>query len=92
MRHFVVSLDQRYYKFVSDLDERFPQGAPSLANCTRFEVNGDFYFGRDVVCYGEVQLTNETDDPRFVGDGAVLSDDFQVGDNSHTGLLLAISH
>lgn len=81
MRHFVVNLDERYYKFVSDLDARFPEGAPSLVNCTRFEVKGNFYFGRDVECHGEVELTNEGDEPHFVADEAVLSDDFQMGDN-----------
>ena len=92
MRHFVINLDERYYKFVTDLDIHFPQGTPSLVNCTRFEVKGDFYFGRDVVCHGEVQLTNESDEARFVGDEAILSDDYQVGNSSLPAILHTLSH
>jgi UTP--glucose-1-phosphate uridylyltransferase len=80
-RHFTVILDDRYYKFVSDLDLRFPNGAPSLVNCTRFEVKGNFYFGRDVVCHGQVELMNDSDRPIFIDDGAVLSDDVTAVNN-----------
>ncbi|MCB8942936.1 MAG: UTP--glucose-1-phosphate uridylyltransferase [Ardenticatenaceae bacterium] len=87
MRHFVVTLDDRHYKFISDLDARFPEGAPSLVNCTRFEVKGNFYFGRDVVCSGEVQLVNDSEEPHFVADGAILSDNYALGDNGRPAIL-----
>ena len=69
---FVVRLDDRHYKFVTDLDKHFPHGAPSLFNCAHFEVNGDFYFGRDISCHGEVRLTNESSEPMTVADETIL--------------------
>jgi UTP--glucose-1-phosphate uridylyltransferase len=82
MRRFVITLDDQYYKFVSDLELRFPEGPPSLVKCTRFEVKGNFYFGRDVVCQGQVELVNDSDEPIFIADGAVLSDDCEAGKNN----------
>ncbi|HFE65963.1 MAG TPA: UTP--glucose-1-phosphate uridylyltransferase, partial [Chloroflexi bacterium] len=66
----VVLLDMRYYKFISDLESRFPYGAPSLVDCLRLEVKGDFRFGRDVVCQDEVLLINESDGQVVIPDGA----------------------
>ncbi len=68
-----VALDADYYKFVTDLEERFPFGPPSLAACSRFHVQGDFKFGRDVVCRGEVALVNKSEETAVIPDGAVLS-------------------
>lgn len=69
----VVSLDMRYYKFVNDLDARFPSGVPGLAGCTSFKVEGDFRFGRDVICEGDVHLINESEQPVRIADGAILT-------------------
>ena len=77
MRRFVVTLDDSYYKFVTDLDEHFPHGAPSLVNCKHFEVTGPFHFGRDVVCQGVVRLVNESEETKCIADGTLLSSDSQ---------------
>lgn len=69
----VVDLDARYYRFVNDLDARFPSGVPSLVNCRRLEVNGDFIFGRDVKCVGDVRLLNNSGGQVAIPDGALLS-------------------
>ena len=58
----VVTLDPVYFKFITDLNARFPHGAPSLVGCDRLSVQGDFKFGRDVVCTGTVWLVNASDD------------------------------
>lgn len=73
MDRFVVSLDSDYYKFVSDLEMRFPFGVPSLVDCTRFTVVGDVCFGRDVVCRGEVIIRNESGQPIAIPDGTILT-------------------
>jgi len=73
MKRFVINLDPTYYKFISDIEARFPDGAPSLAQCTRFEVQGDFCFGRSVVCHGEVILQNQSEQQVIIPDGAVLA-------------------
>ena len=73
MRQFNIDLDERFYKYVSDLDERFPEGVPSLVQNKSLVVEGDFYFGKNVVCQGDVWLVNETDAQIRIPDGTVLS-------------------
>jgi len=63
-----VELDSDYYKLVGDFDERFAAGPPSLAACTRLEVDGDVSFGRDVVVRGSVRVEG----PRQIEDGTLL--------------------
>jgi UTP--glucose-1-phosphate uridylyltransferase len=63
-----VELDDDYYKLVGDFDERFAAGPPSLAGCTRLEVEGDVSFGRDVVVRGSVRVEG----PRRIEDGTLL--------------------
>ena len=55
----VIDLDPKFYKRVDQLLERFPDGAPSLAQCKRLRVRGDHRFGADVVVVGEVDLAHE---------------------------------
>jgi UTP--glucose-1-phosphate uridylyltransferase len=64
----VVTLDKDYYKLLSDFEQRFPAGAPSLRRCRRFEVEGDVTFGAGVMAMGDVYVTG----PRHVPDGQVL--------------------
>jgi UTP--glucose-1-phosphate uridylyltransferase len=64
----VVTLDPRHFRLVSDVEERFPRGVPSLRRCRRLDVAGDVTFGADVVVEGTVRLTGL----RHVPDGAVL--------------------
>lgn len=71
-RDLVVNLDDRYYQFVSDLDRRFPHGAPSLFDCFHFRIVGDFRFGDEVVCRGEVELINKSSSPVTIPSGTIL--------------------
>ncbi|MEJ2747421.1 MAG: UTP--glucose-1-phosphate uridylyltransferase [Anaerolineae bacterium] len=68
-----IELDAAHYKFVNDLDARFPYGPPSLLDCERLSIQGDFVFGADVVCRGGVELVNESNTAVHIPDGAVLS-------------------
>ncbi len=54
----VVELDPRYFRLIGDLEKRFPYGPPSLIRCKSFRVHGDFEFERNVVCRGQVVLSN----------------------------------
>lgn len=67
----VVSLDKGYYGLIGDLDQRFPEGTPSLRRARRFTVEGDWTFGADVTVVGDVHLADEGG-PRTVDDGATL--------------------
>ena len=69
----VVELDRDFYKFVPDLEHRFPAGPPALDQCTAFSVAGDIAFGQDVVCVQEVHLQNKNEQPLTIPDGQVLS-------------------
>ena len=68
----VVELDPKYYKFVSDLDARFPKGAPSLLFCDRLHVIGDFLFEEGIVCRGNVELRNDTEGQIIIPAGTIL--------------------
>lgn len=68
----LVSLDSAYFKMLADFEARFPHGAPSLVDCRRLEVIGDFAFGRDVVIKGDVRLVNESGKQVKIPDGSVL--------------------
>lgn len=69
----VVTLDDRYYAFIDQLEERFPSGPPSLVACDKLDVVGDVFFGRGVVVAGTVRIVNETGTPRHIPDGTTLS-------------------
>lgn len=68
----IVELDRTHYKFVSELESRFPDGVPSLVACRRFAVEGDFKFGNHVTAKGDVHLTNRSGQQVEIPDGAVL--------------------
>ncbi len=69
----VVSLDQRYCKFVDALSYLFPHGAPSLVECRQLEVEGSVRFGRDVRVIAAAQVRNPGDEEAFVPDGTILT-------------------
>ena len=69
-----IVLDRVYYKFVSQLEERFPHGAPSLLHCSELHIEGDALFGRDVVCRGAVHLQISAGEQRVIPDGTILED------------------
>ena len=64
----VVSLDKDFYKLLSDFEQRFPVGVPSLRRCHRFDVEGDVTFGAGVVVVGDVRVAG----PCHIPDGEVL--------------------
>ena len=67
-----IDLDPACYKFVDDLEQRFPYGPPSLLECERLVVRGDFRFGKNVVLKGKVELVNEGKGQVTIGDGEVV--------------------
>ena len=67
-----VALDKERYRFISDLEARFPHGPPSLLACDRLQVSGDVRFGRQVACEGDVTVLGRRDRPSSIPDGARL--------------------
>ncbi len=76
----VVSLDPTFYKFIHQLETHFPTGIPSLLHCSRFSVQGEFIFGRSVVCEGDVRLINTQTTPVFIPDDSHLQGVVEIGD------------
>jgi UTP--glucose-1-phosphate uridylyltransferase len=68
----VIDLDPAFYRFVDDLDRRFPDGPPSLVDCRSLTVRGDVRFGRQVVIRGAVEVVAASGTVRDIPDGAVL--------------------
>ncbi len=66
-----VELDPDHYKLVSEFDQRFPEGAPSLRGADSFRVEGDWTFEPGVEVRGDVVL-DDTDGPERVTRGTVL--------------------
>ena len=70
-----IDLDPEFYQFVDDFEARFPKGVPSLVECERLVVRGDFKFGKNVVLKGRVELVNKTGDQITIADGEVIAGD-----------------
>jgi UTP--glucose-1-phosphate uridylyltransferase len=68
----LLTLDSTHYKMVSDFETRFPFGAPSLVSCESLSIEGDFKFGRNVVCRGEVKLVNKSGARVDIADDTIL--------------------
>ncbi len=75
-----VELDGNYYRLVDDLDSRFPDGAPSLRECNRLRVEGEFEFGAGVVVRGNVTFRNTTGRCIAVPRGLSVSDTVWPGE------------
>jgi len=71
-RALVIDLDSAYYRNVDDLMLRFPDGAPSLAQCSRLVVRGDHRFGAGISVLGDVLLEDDSGRPVELAAGAVL--------------------
>ena len=69
----VVNLDDAHYKTIDQIEERFPQGPPSLLNCQSLTVQGDVYWGKGVVCEGSVEVSCTSSEPAHIPDRSVLS-------------------
>ena len=69
-----VELDDRFYQFIDQIQERFPHGPPSLIGCRSFTVKGPYTFGAAVTVAGDVALTNGSDRPIAIPDDAILAE------------------
>ena len=67
----LVDLDD-HFKLLTDFEERFAHGPPSLRGADRLSVSGDVAFGRDVTVRGSVLIEHEGEDRLVIEDGTVL--------------------
>jgi UTP--glucose-1-phosphate uridylyltransferase len=68
----VVDLDDRYYKSISDFDQRFPAGVPLLKEARSLVVEGDWTFESGVRVIGAATL-QDRGDPQIVAAGSTLT-------------------
>lgn len=71
----LITLDDAYYAMISDLRARFPHGAPSFINATRFSVKGNVYFGRDITVHGAISINHSGPQALYIADGTHLTSD-----------------
>ncbi|MFZ1731364.1 MAG: UTP--glucose-1-phosphate uridylyltransferase [Bacteroidota bacterium] len=76
--HLDIVLDKQHYRFVSQLEQRFPQGAPSLLHCASLRIDGDVRFGAGVQCHGQVHLKAEQDSVMHIADNSLLNENSRV--------------
>ena len=69
----LVELDDAHYALISDLRSHFPHGAPSLVQAKSLRVEGDVYFGANVVIHGEVSIKHNDPEPLHIPDNTHLS-------------------
>ncbi|EGJ49223.1 UTP--glucose-1-phosphate uridylyltransferase [Desulfocurvibacter africanus] len=74
----LVDLDPTFYKKVDDFQDRFPEGVPSLLNCTTFTVRGDVRFKGGVACRGNVLVENRTGHQVVVGPEDLAEENAQL--------------
>jgi len=70
-----IDLDDRYYKRVDQLKERFPYGTPSLIDCTSLRIKGNVYFDKGIVVKGEVNIISSSSKKVYVPQGTTISKD-----------------
>lgn len=76
-----IFLDNRYYKYIDDFDQRFPYGIPSIAAANSVTVQGNWTFGKNVSFYADALLEEQkkasyVPDGQFVGPHGIEDDDW----------------
>ena len=69
----LLDLDPDYYKLITELEARFPQGAPFLLACESLTVKGDIKFGKGITVRGQVTLSNDGHRQQIIADQTVLA-------------------
>ena len=70
-----IDLDDRYYKRIDQLRERFPHGTPSLIDCESLRIEGNVYFGRGIVIKGDVGINSPSSRKVSIPGGMVIDKD-----------------
>ncbi len=75
LRTIKIDLDDRYYKKLDQLKERFAYDAPSLIDCNSLRIEGNVYFGRGVVVKGDVNIISHSSKRVSIPKGMVINKD-----------------
>lgn len=69
-----IDLDSRFFSKIDQFDHHFPDGPPSLQECSSLRVQGDVIFGADVSILGKVKI-QATSSPCRIADNTVVDSD-----------------
>ena len=67
-----IDLDPKYYGKIDLLDERFPDGVPSLVGCDSLTIKGDVRFESNVTVKGKVVIENKENTQAVIRKGSVI--------------------
>jgi len=69
-----IELDARFYRSMSDFEQRFPAGAPALRQARSLSIQGDIVFANNIEIRGDVHLVNRSARPRRIAAGSIVQD------------------
>jgi UTP--glucose-1-phosphate uridylyltransferase len=67
-----ITLDSAFYKKIDQFDARFPEGAPSLAECESLSVEGDVIFEKNIAVKGRAVVRNISGGPQTIPAGTMI--------------------
>jgi len=70
-----IDLDDRYYKNIDQLKERFAYDVPSLIDCHSLRIEGNIHFGRGIVIKGDVNIISHSSKRVSIPEGMVIDRD-----------------
>lgn len=53
-----IDLDPLFFKTIDQINEHFPEGIPSLVDCSSLKVCGDIVFNKNIKLFGDVTIKN----------------------------------
>ncbi len=68
----IIKLDEKFYKFVDDLQSRFPNGAPSLRQCKEVTIEGDVLFGKNITILDISKILNPSAKQATLPDNTIV--------------------
>jgi UTP--glucose-1-phosphate uridylyltransferase len=70
-----INLDPQFYSRIDQLEERFPNSAPSLLDCDSFKISGDVKFGKNITIKNSVEITNNKNIQAKIADNSFIDND-----------------
>jgi UTP--glucose-1-phosphate uridylyltransferase len=74
----VLQLDQKFYKLINDLQARFPQGAPSLLECTQLTLEGDVLFEDNIKVQNVSKIINPDPQQKILKSGTIVEGNITI--------------
>jgi len=74
-----ICLDGNFYKKIDSFLARFPEGVPSLMECSNLCIEGDVLFEKGVKCVGDVRIINTGLAQGVIKAGTVLNGEIKFG-------------